>query len=106
MSGWRLSAYTISLPHMTPEQAVKAVRAAGYRGVVARSGGPSIGPLVDRVPHGRGDRARRQPEGRGVQVSGDAVPGRVGRPVVEVRLGALGRGHAPSLAQVRSDPPG
>jgi len=33
MSRWRLSAYTIALPHMTPEQAVRAVRTAGYSGI-------------------------------------------------------------------------
>jgi sugar phosphate isomerase/epimerase len=30
---WLLSAYTIALPHMTPEQAVRAVKAAGYDGI-------------------------------------------------------------------------
>lgn len=33
MSRCRLAAYTIALPHMTPEQAVKAVRAGGYSGI-------------------------------------------------------------------------
>src|SRR5262249_45802073 len=30
---WPLAAYTISIPHMTPEQAVTAVRDAGYAGI-------------------------------------------------------------------------
>jgi sugar phosphate isomerase/epimerase len=30
---WPLSAYTIALPHMTPEEAVEAVKAAGYDGI-------------------------------------------------------------------------
>jgi sugar phosphate isomerase/epimerase len=30
---WPLSAYTIALPHMTPEEAVSAVKAAGYEGI-------------------------------------------------------------------------
>ena len=30
---WPLSAYTISLPHMTPEEAVRAVAEAGYTGI-------------------------------------------------------------------------
>lgn len=32
-SRWPLSAYTISLPHMTPEEAVSAVKEAGYDGI-------------------------------------------------------------------------
>jgi sugar phosphate isomerase/epimerase len=91
MSRWRLSAYTITLPHMTPQQAVQAVRAAGYSGIEwsVHSHAPDISHQPVRLH--RNDlcfieptpealrRARELSESEGLEISGLGLGGKFNR---------------------------
>jgi sugar phosphate isomerase/epimerase len=90
-SHWRLSAYTIALPHMTPEEAVTAVKAAGYDGIewsvhfhdadasvqptrLHRNDRCFLEPTVEALSH-----ARRMCETAGLQISGLGLGGKFNR---------------------------
>ncbi|MBV9582582.1 MAG: sugar phosphate isomerase/epimerase [Chloroflexi bacterium] len=89
---WPLSAYTISIPHMAPEQAVVAVRDAGYTGIEwsVHSHSPEISRQPTRLH--RNDlgfveampeavrHARVLSEAAGLRISGLGLGGQFNRP--------------------------
>src|ERR1043166_6259399 len=89
---WPLSAYTISLPNMTPAEAVVAVKAAGYDGIEwsAHFHPPDISRQPTRLH--RNDRcfveptpeallrARHLCDSVGLQISGLGLGGQFNRP--------------------------
>jgi sugar phosphate isomerase/epimerase len=89
---WPLSAYTIAIPHMTPEQAVLAVRDAGYSGIewsvhfhppvisrqptrLHRNDMGFVDPTPAAVKH-----ARALSEAAGLRISGLGLGGQFNRP--------------------------
>jgi len=105
---WPVSAYTITLPHMTPEQAVVAVHDAGYAGIewsvhfhppyisrqptrLHRNDLCFVEPTPQAVKH-----ARALSESAGLRISGLGLGGQFNRP--------SGAEHAFELGEIAGAP--